>query len=536
MKKQWPLAVLTILCACAALILCAGARAQNAADTASLFSSAPYRVGEHLNYTVSFSNFQTAALLELFVASRTTQAGRDSVELRAHAETTGVVNAALYALNNDYVAFVDPVTGLPFRTQQFIREGARTQDVARDYNQPLGASAFPPKQSAGFPGTYDFLSAIYRLRALPLAQGASYTFTVQSEGTAYDAELRVMGHELLKTNIGSFNSIATQVRVRRNPEADNYRIRIFFSEDERHIPLLMTAQHPSGEIRAEIASADFITDAPPGTALQTPSPTASPRPDRLLPVQPGTLPPGAVVAPTPRRTPTPPAVADAVPADLPFSVGEQLNFTFFLGNAAQAVGTASFQVRTRARYFNRDGLLLASQMATAGPGQTLFPVNDQINSYVDATTLLPFRTELRLQEGRRRTNWVVSADQDRGTALFDDGTRLEIPVGTHDLVSVLYALRSFDLTPPKRNAVSLLINKRPRALFITSLRRESIQLNNQTLPAILLSLVTDEAQGDRLQLRLWVSADRRRLPLRITAVTPLGPVRADLSIIPISSQ
>ncbi|HYY94586.1 MAG TPA: DUF3108 domain-containing protein, partial [Pyrinomonadaceae bacterium] len=169
-----------------------------------------------------------------------------------------------------------------------------------------------------------------------------------------------------------------------------------------------------------------------------------------------------------------------------------------------------------------------------GAGQTLFPVNDHVNSYVDAVTLLPFRTELGLQEGKRGVRWVVSADQNGGSALFDDGTRIEMPVGTHDLISVFYALRSFDLTPGKRNAVSLLVNKRPRLLFITAIQRATITLGGQAIPAVELSLSTSEPDGNRFNLRLWVSTDSRRLPLRLTAQTPLGPLRADLAIIPTS--
>ncbi len=175
-------------------------------------------------------------------------------------------------------------------------------------------------------------------------------------------------------------------------------------------------------------------------------------------------------------------------------------------------------------------------MQTTDAAQRLFPVNDQISSYVDATTLLPFRTELRLQEGKRRANLLVNLNQNVGSAVFDDGARLEIPVGTHDLLSVFYALRSFDLTPPKRNAVSLLINKRPRLLIVTALQRQTIEVGNQRIPAVQLSLVTDDAQGDRFELRLWMSLDSRRLPLRLTASTPLGPVRADLAIIPVTVQ
>ena len=109
---------------------------------------------------------------------------------------------------------------------------------------------------------------------------------------------------------------------------------------------------------------------------------------------------------------------------------------------------------------------------------------------------------------------------------------MEVPVGTHDLLSVFFALRSFDLTPGKRTSVSLLVNKRPRLLHITALRRADLLLSGQQIPAVELALATNDPDGNRFNLRLWVSTDKRRLPLRLTATTPLGPVRADLAIIP----
>jgi hypothetical protein len=497
---------------------------------ASPFSPAPYAVGERLTYTVAFSNFTTAAHVEMEVTERGPLYGREGVELRARVETIGVVSAALYALNNSYASFVDPSTGVPYRARQSIRQAGRIQDVTQDYNTPLGTSALPPGRDVPVAaGSYDFLSALYRIRALPLAQGAVYALAVRNGETTYDAEVRVTGREMLKTNIGSSNVIVTQVRVRGNKEADDYRLHLYFTDDGRHLPVLITARHPAGEVRVELASAEVQPGAAGAVAALNPSP-AQPG-ITLPPVQPpGTTPPG----PGTRPAPVPPAVAP--PAELPFRPGEQLNFNFFLGAAAQPVGTASFLVRPRARYFNREGLQLTASLQTTGPGQTLFPVNDQISSFVDGTTVLPFRTELSLSEGKRRARFVVSADQGSGSALFEDGTRVEMPVGTHDLLSVFYALRSFDLTPGKRNAVSLLVNKRPRLLFVTALRASTLQLGGQQIPAVELALQTSDPNGDRLALRLWVSTDRRRLPLRLTAVTPLGPVRADLAIIPTALQ
>ncbi|MFL6254169.1 MAG: DUF3108 domain-containing protein [Pyrinomonadaceae bacterium] len=506
----------------AALCLCAAASGQGRTDTASApLSQAPYRAGERLTYTVAFSNFPTAAHVETRVVGRVQSNGRDGIELRAHVETIGVVSAALLALNVNRATFVDPATGLPYHVRQSIQQNARVQDEALDYNSPLGDSALAQGQDVAVSaGTYDLLSALYRLRALPLAQGATYALSVKQDESIYDAEVKVTGRETLKTNIGSASTVVAEVRVRGNKEADDYRVRLYFTDDERHVPVLISARHRAGEIRIELASAEFVGET------QDPLATTSPTP---MPTDPGT-------APTPAPTRTPGAAPSATPAELPFKPGEQLNFNFFLGPNAQPVGTASFVVRPRARYFNREGLQLAATLQTTGAGQTLFPVSDQLNSYVDVSSVLPFRTELTLAEGKRRARFVVSADQQGGNALFEDGTRVEVPFGTHDLLSVFYALRSFDLSPGKRNAVSLLVNKRPRLLFITALRNGSLQLGGQNIPAVELALATSDPDGDRFALRLWVSTDKRRLPLRLTAVTPLGPVRADLSIIPTALQ
>ncbi|MDQ3753232.1 MAG: DUF3108 domain-containing protein [Acidobacteriota bacterium] len=521
MHRRQP-AWLTLIFSILVLASCLSVFAQSKNDlSASGISGAPYRVGEKLTYSISFATFATAAHAETFVASRSTLAGRESIELRARVETVGLVSVALFAINNEYVAYVDPRTGLPFRTR-LIKLAKPLPDAAfGDTTSPAALPAIadvmgePIAVTEGTPTTYDLLSALYRLRALPLAPGASFRFTAQQDGKLYETELKVTGRETIQTSAGSFNTYATQLRVRNN-SANDYGIRIYFSEDERHLPVLITAQHTAGEVRAVLASSEIVDSAPPVAITAQPPPAATPTP-RPLPA-------------------APPTAAAQLLAGLPFNVGEELNFNFYLGTSTQPIGVANFQVRPRATYFNRDGILLSANMYTTDVGQRLFPVNDRIDSYVDARTLLPYRTQLRILEGSHRMEGVVTFDQERGSAVTTDGKTIEIPVGTYELASVLYAMRSFDLTPPKRNAVSLLINKRPRTLFITALNREVIELGGERIPAVQLSLMTDEAQGDRLGLRLWMSTDRRRLPLRITANTPLGPVRADLSILPLTRQ
>ncbi len=493
-------------------------------------SPAPYRAGEKLTYTVSFSNFTVAAHASLYVAGRGNYFGREGVELRAHVRTVGEVSAALLKLNNFYFTFVEPATGQPYRAQSAQGDSLAYAGVLDATGaQPIDVvSILTPATAATAPGGFDLVSALFRFRALPLAPGSRYRFTAQHAGSQYDAELRVTGRESINTPAGSFNALVATVRVPKNSDANDLRLTIYFSDDERHIPVLITARLPAGEIRAALASDETVAALPAEQLAARPGALPTP----TLPADPAR--PDARPTPRPNVSPTPatPAAGGQAPAGLPFEVGEQLNFNFYLGNGTQPVGTASFQVRSRGRFYNRDGMLLTATMSTNQTLQSVFPVRDVISSYVDARTLLPYRNELQIQEGSHRLQGIVTLDQERGGALLPDGANIEIPVGTYDLVSVLYALRSFDLAPPKRNAVSLLLNKRPRALNINSVGREVIEIGGQRISAYQLALSTDESQGNRLQLRLWVGTDRRRLPLRIVAVTPLGPVRADLSILP----
>jgi hypothetical protein len=297
---------------------------------------------------------------------------------------------------------------------------------------------------------------------------------------------------------------------------NGYSLKAYFSDDQRHVPVLIITRLSAGEIRAELAGSAFV--APPAV-----SPTPGPTP------LPGTPP-----VKTPLVIPRPPVSED--PGDLPFKVGEQLNYQVFLPNIPAAVATATFKVRARSKYFDHDGMLFTLNAQTTNALQKLFVASDVMSSYVDPKSLLPFHTELAFNEGRSRFVSKLTINQDYGIATTDKSERIEIPIGTHDYLSYFYVVRTFNLSPQKHNAISILVNNKPKTLFITVLKRENVQIGSQAIPAIQISLTTDDPQGDKFQLRGWISDDKRRLPLRLTAVTELGPVRADLAIIPVTSQ
>lgn len=481
---------------------------QNGAGGAYSFSQSPYQVGERLTYNISYSNIPTAAHAEFQIVSRGRFFGRDAIQLRAHVETIGVVNVALFALNNDYTTYIDPENGMPFRSEETTRNAVRSADAARDPNQTSGTDATP---SLGVPGTHDLASVFYRARALPLTPGSVYNFTVRDQGTEYDAELKVVGQDSINSSVGTFNTIVTEVRLGSNALLRKFKV--YFTDDERHIPVLATARVNSGDLRAELAASEIVKPPPP----------AAPTPTPIIPAP----------LPTPAAA-VPPATGGN--EDWPFTIGEQLNYQIFVGPNTTPAGLATFQVRARSKYFDHDGLYFSVNAQTTNALAQVFVARDQIDSYVEPKTLLPFRTVMKLLEGSRRLNQTMTYAQETGAAVLDDRLKLDVPVGTHDYLSFFYALRTLNLVPGKKSAVSMLVENKPKTLFVTSLKRESIGLGERVVPAIALSITTDDTDADKYQLRIWVSDDKRRLPLRIACTTKLGALRADLAILPAASQ
>ncbi len=475
--------------------------AQKSSPAEAPFNINAYRVGEHLTYNVNYSKFVSAAHIELVVAGRDNFFGHEGIQLKAHVETKGVVNVALLSINNDYTTYVFPESGLPYRAQHVVRQSGRTTEASVDYNQTASPARLNSGETAG---TLDLLSAVYRVRAMPLSPGASYYTTVKNDAEEYRAQIKVDGREMIKTSVGSFDAIATHVKMKSGPD---YDIQAYFSDDEWHIPVLVTARYRGTDIQIELAA-----------SVVTP-------PQRTAPAR------TVVVPTTPTPRPTPSSTQTSAPLDLPFKVGEQLNYRVYLGKSTTPIGSLNFEVKTRGRFFNRDGLQIIGSVQTEGAAP--IAIKDQIISYVDPTSLLPFRTELNFSEGKWRQIRSYNINQDLGAATVEGAReRVEIPVGTHDLVSALYSLRTFDLTPKKSDSISAMAIHRPRTLTVTTLQRETIDLGGQKIATIMLQLTTDDPQRDRLQIRIWVGDDGRHLPLRIAAVTEMGAVHADLIVIP----
>lgn len=469
--------------------------AQNSA--AQNVQSLPFRVGERLTYSVSFGNFSNAAFAEIFVASRGKVGEKDAVELRSRIKTTDFVSSAFYSLDERRTTFVSPQTILPLYIRKTFNAGVLPREVI--YNYLVNPTT-----------TNDLLTFIYQARGA----GGVGVFTFQEDEITYSVNLQSTIAERVKTDAGDFETSVSLVQSPYFTERQISDLRVNFSADELRIPVLIRFKTPKGEFRAELASRQTIEPEAAVQPAESPLSTAIPLPQKT---------------PTPRPTPTPYLENQPLSNDLPFALGETLEYQVSM--LGKYFGNVSLQVKERKQFAGQDNVLLTATATGTEPGNPLFNLNDAIRSQVNPDTLAPAQIELKSAGFFSRYNQVALFDQKNGFVTIDGANRGAIPVGTHSLLSLAYAVRSFNLKPSKDagnpvndTRVAVFVDSQPYVFTLRPANGEIINLKGEKIAAQMITVATGNANIDQLGARVWLSLDEKRLPLRFT----IGNYQADL--------
>jgi hypothetical protein len=456
----------------------------------------PFDVGERLTYNVSFEKFENAAYAEMYVVSRGKLDGKESVELSAKIKTVDLVSAAFYLFDEARSTFVSESTGLPM----YIRSVSNT-------------SGLPKEKISNFLGSpslhYDLLSVIYKARN----SGGAGSFSVLENEQIYNFDFAPLGGEIVKTDAGEFDTIISGVQSTYFNELGITNLKINFTGDERRIPVLIRFTTEKGGFTAKIASIQNLEPVVTPTAAVTVTPVVVP-PTRT---------------PTPVVTPTPYIDNQPLSPELPFDLGETLEFQVTSG--PQDFGKVVLQAKERREFNDEDSLLLTAGVSEIGAGNPLFNLQDRIETQVDPFTLTPRQVEIDLKGSFSLFNQIADFDQELGLVEFDGGNQVNVPVGTHSLLSLAFAIRNFNLKPSldsdnpvNDTRVAIFLGSKP---YVLTLRPTNATIKNsegKDVPALLVSIQTGNPSIDRLNLRLWLSNDRQRLPLRFI----VGTYQADL--------
>ncbi|HEX7708481.1 MAG TPA: DUF3108 domain-containing protein [Thermoanaerobaculia bacterium] len=214
------------------------------------------------------------------------------------------------------------------------------------------------------------------------------------------------------------------------------------------------------------------------------------------------------------------------PAPQPFGEGETLDYT--LSWMRMTGGTARMTISPLP---GDPARFRITSVARSSPGfSRIYKVRDEIETTVAQTDFSTVRYVKKLNERERAREETTVIEGGVATRVRKGvTTKLEVPRPIFDPISVIYYLRTLDLSVGKVHDLTLFDGKiyRLRAHVV---RRETIQTPAGRFATVMVEpemLGDGEAREERLFV--WYTDDERRIPVRIRTEIKVGAVTASLS-------
>ena len=227
-----------------------------------------------------------------------------------------------------------------------------------------------------------------------------------------------------------------------------------------------------------------------------------------------------------RKKPAPPPEPIAVP----FAPGERLDYAA-QWNKFVTAATLELKVVERRDFFGRPAWHFQALAQTIDPVRMLYQIDDQFDSYTDATTLECRQYEMYLREQTKKEDLVVPMATRPDPAR--SGTHLYMVLaGTQDPVGVLYRLRAHDWAREPALRIPVFDG---RKLYEVDAHRESeglpltVAAGNFIVRRISIRVLQGGAEVPNLKVWLSLAQDKAQTPVLIEAEAPFGTVRAELT-------
>lgn len=215
-----------------------------------------------------------------------------------------------------------------------------------------------------------------------------------------------------------------------------------------------------------------------------------------------------------------------------FQVGEQLTYEISWLNIT--AGTAVMSVTAA----GSDGARPLAKLITTAQSRPaitrFFPVDNRVESLLDPATLLPEHLIFKRREGKKKEDIEYLFHQQEGTVtVLKGGTTetLEMPSGTHDIISCLYYARStLSFQPGSSLALNIYHDKKNRKVdvLVEEIERVSGPWGEVEAARVLVMMPFQGLFMNQGNIRVWFTNDARRIPVRMKAKVIIGSIVADL--------
>ena len=191
------------------------------------------------------------------------EADGDKEHLTATADTTGAINL-LFHVSDKFQATFDREKGCTTEFDKQTVEGRRqvTSTLKLDYAQSKStldeknlSNGQTKHLEAAIPGCLtDLLTGVFYASSQPMEVGKSFAMPVADPQKTVVVTLKVEGREELKLPAGTFKTVRTEPTADAGVVKNRGQIWIWYTDDDRHLPVQMRARSFWGTITLRLVS------------------------------------------------------------------------------------------------------------------------------------------------------------------------------------------------------------------------------------------------------------------------------------------
>jgi Protein of unknown function (DUF3108) len=214
---------------------------------------------------------------------------------------------------------------------------------------------------------------------------------------------------------------------------------------------------------------------------------------------------------------------------MPFRAGETLNYRVSW-SAFSTAASVRLSVVERRVLFGWQTWHFRAVAQTLSPVSTLFPIEDQFDSYTDTESLECRQFESHLNELGKISDQVVHLVA-TGQKSRAPGASVIVMPGTRDPLGALYALRAVDWQRTPELNVAVFDGK---DIFDMRAQRDSpgeavsVPAGNFTASRISIKVFQHEKEMTAIHVAIWLATDAAHTPVVLQATLPFGTLRAEL--------
>ena len=219
---------------------------------------------------------------------------------------------------------------------------------------------------------------------------------------------------------------------------------------------------------------------------------------------------------------------------VPFAIGETLDYEVLWTQYRVHAATLEFSIVEQRDFYGHAAWHFRLLAHTTNTMRTVYPLDDQFDSYTDAAQLVSLQYEMYLREmgTTQKSLYRMTTDGEPAPA---GATAARVLPGTRDAVGFLYALRAVDWqrTPEfdapvfdGRNLYDL------RARLDAADDTVQVPAGQFAATRIAVSVYAGGKPRQDIGFHVWLGKDAARPPLLIAAIVPFGNARIELLNLP----